>query len=176
MGGDCCGGAATPDSASIAAVDAAQAQLADMRVNDAHSASKPSAAKPAANGAAPAQPPAKSDADIAKEKQPYFQKRIQLFEEYRERELHKLDEAKQADVSIKGTHAFLKLNRDMSMPQIVLAAYTAWTHRAGQSGRGRCCHAERCKQLAMHVVSCCCTRFCRRSAPHHACGACGPHI
>jgi hypothetical protein len=96
-----------------------------MRVNDAHPASKPNAAKPAANGAAPPQAPAKSDADIAKEKQPYFQKRIQLFEEYRERELHKLDEAKQADVKIKGTHDFLQLKPDMSMPQAALAAHNA---------------------------------------------------
>lgn len=95
-----------------------------MRVNDAHPASKPSAA-PAANGAAPAQPPAKSDADIAKEKEPYFQKRRQLFEKYRERELQKLDEAKQADVSIKGTHAFLKLEGNMSMPWRGIAADSA---------------------------------------------------
>ena len=107
MGADCCGGAATSDPASIAAADAAQAQLADMHVNDAQPAADAGAAKPTANGAAPAKGPAKSDADIAKEKLPYFQKRIQLFEEYRKRELQKVDAAREANVQIKGSHAFL---------------------------------------------------------------------
>lgn len=104
MGGDCCGGAATADLASIAAADAAQAQLADLHMTEAQPAANVQHAKSAANGAAPAQPPAKSDVDIVKRKLPYFQKRIQLFEEYRKRELQKVAAAKQANVPIKGAH------------------------------------------------------------------------
>ena len=176
MGGDCCGGAATSDPAPIAAADAAQAQLADMRVNDAQSASKPNAARPAANGAAPPQFPAKSDADIAKEKEPYFQKRRQLFEKYRERGLQKLDEAKQTDVSIKGTHACLKLDRDMSSRRLplprTLPVRTLLVSPAGEAPTTQ----SSARSFRTHVAGCGCIRFCHHSAPHHACGACRPHM
>lgn len=117
MGGDCCGGSAAADPASIQAADAAQAQLADMHVTDAQPAASAKQSKTAANGIT-AQP-IKPDADVVKEKQPYFQKRIQLFEEYRKRELQKIEDAKQANVPIKGAH----VHKHCGAPEIVPCAH-----------------------------------------------------
>lgn len=144
MGADCCGGAATADPASIRAADAAQAQLADLHVTDAQPAANIENVKPAANGAAPAQP-AKSDADIVKGKLPYFQRRIHLFEEYRKRDLQKIDAAKQANVPIKGAH--------------------------DAAGHGSCAWHHACRGSNMHLLQ----HRCRQSSVVTDCGAVDYH-
>lgn len=103
MGEDCCGGSAAADQAADAAVHAQQ-QLKDLYVTGGQPAGNGTPAA-APNGAAPAKPDAKSDADTVKEKLPYFKQRIELFEKYQQRELQKVEDAKAANVSLKGTHA-----------------------------------------------------------------------
>ncbi len=98
MGGDCCGGSAAADKAADAAAHVKE-QLKDLYVADAHPANGSPAA---ANGAAPPKAHAKSDADNVKEKLPYFKQRIDLFEQYQKRELQKVEDAKAANVPLKG--------------------------------------------------------------------------
>ena len=73
MGGDCCG-----------ADTGVQALTLEDRTN----------------GAA-AQPSSRSHADFVQEKQPFYAKRIQLFEKYQQRERDKREQAAQADVKCK---------------------------------------------------------------------------
>lgn len=90
MGDDCCGGGAPDERA------AAQAQLNDLQLQDAPKAAP--AAAPVANGKSQ-----KSAHDVVKEKQPYYQRRIDLFVEYRQRQLQALEDAKAANKPLKGT-------------------------------------------------------------------------
>ncbi|KAL6782374.1 TST1 [Auxenochlorella protothecoides x Auxenochlorella symbiontica] len=81
MGGDCCGGKPTPAVAD---------QLADLSLDN----------LPKSNGSAASERPW---AEIAKEKAVYFNKRVELFEKYREREVAAVEAARAAAVPVQIT-------------------------------------------------------------------------
>ena len=90
MESDCCGGAESPSAAQQA-----QAQLQRLAVGDAlreGALQKPTAATPLA----------RSPEEMVKEKQPYYQNRIQLFQQYRARQQRSVEEAKAANKPLKG--------------------------------------------------------------------------
>ena len=81
MGSDCCGGGAPAPPLPE--------QLAEEN------------AKQSVPPSAPAQP-RKSDAEMVAEKQPYYSKRIELFEHFRQRDMDNLQAAKAANRPLKG--------------------------------------------------------------------------
>ena len=89
MGGDCCGGGPhagiTESVASLSLEASAILQpvpAAPVNLN-----------------------PSKSEAQVKEEKKPYYERRIQLFEQYRQREVDALESAKTANEPIKGPNA-----------------------------------------------------------------------
>ena len=81
MGGDCCGGG--PASASL------EETLAEISLQSVPHASAPSL-------------PAKTEAQIKEDKQPYYDRRIALFEQFRQRVVDALEAAKAANEPITG--------------------------------------------------------------------------
>ncbi len=100
MGSDCCGG--DPAQRATDAAQHAHAQLARLHVTDAQTENGTAEPVAAASGADAVKAGGKADAEIVKAKLPYFKKRIELFEEYRERELQKIEAARAANVPLKG--------------------------------------------------------------------------
>lgn len=92
MGGDCCGNASE--------TQAAQEQLQSLNVKEA----SPAAAAKRQNGPAPkaAEVCPSADPEQLKKKQAYYEKRIALFEQYRERQTQAKEDAKAANVPLKG--------------------------------------------------------------------------
>lgn len=88
MGGDCCGGGAD--------TQAAQEQLQDLYVT---APEQDAQAQPDAVAAA-----AQSDADRVKEKMEYYKRRIELFEQYKLRQVQAKADAQAANKPVKGEH------------------------------------------------------------------------
>lgn len=93
MGGDCCG--------SVSETRAAQEQLQSLNVKEATPAA---AAKRQNGGPAPkaAEVCPSADPEQLQKKQAYYKKRIALFEKYRERQTEAREDAKAANVPLKG--------------------------------------------------------------------------
>ena len=82
MGADCCGGG-PPASAQQ------DQQSSEARLEPSVAASAP-------------YKPARSDAEVVAEKQPYYAKRIELFEQFRQRNIEDLEKGKAANKPIEG--------------------------------------------------------------------------
>ena len=84
MGADCCGGG-PPASAN------GDQQRSEERL------------EPSVSASAPAKP-ARSDAEVVAEKQPYYAKRIELFEQFRQRNIEDLEAGKAANEPLEGLY------------------------------------------------------------------------
>jgi len=86
MGTDCCGGG-PPASAQE------DQQRSEARLEPSVSASAPAKS-------------ARSDAEVVAEKQPYYAKRIELFEQFRQRNIEDLEKGKAANEPLEGLPPF----------------------------------------------------------------------